>query len=130
MASLTGFAPVISCMSGRPLHWATRGGAHGRTCTDTVRVLSAPSLHWTTWAIWCRVKDSHPQPSRPERDASSVGLTRHMALAAGLSPETKTFEASRSDILSYGSIEIGGSPRIRTEFSPVKSRDFTVKVCN
>ena len=24
----------------------------------------------------------------------------------------------------------GGSPRIRTEFSPVKSRDFTVKVCN
>ena len=25
-------------------------GAHGRICTDTVRVLSAPSLHWTTWA--------------------------------------------------------------------------------
>ena len=24
----------------------------------------------------------------------------------------------------------GGLPRIRTEFSPVKSRDFTVKVCN
>ncbi len=24
----------------------------------------------------------------------------------------------------------GGSPRIRTEFSPVKSRDFTIKVCN
>jgi hypothetical protein len=24
----------------------------------------------------------------------------------------------------------GGSPRNRTEFSPVKSRDFTVKVCN
>ena len=24
----------------------------------------------------------------------------------------------------------GGSPRIRTVFSPVKSRDFTVKVCN
>src|SRR5437764_6267746 len=42
-------------------YWATRGwlaepkltakaGAHGRSCTDTVRVLSAPSLHWTTWA--------------------------------------------------------------------------------
>ena len=26
--------------------------------------------------------------------------------------------------------QIGGSPRTRTEFSPVKSRDFTVKVCN
>jgi hypothetical protein len=26
--------------------------------------------------------------------------------------------------------EIGGLPRIRTVFSPVKSRDFTVKVCN
>ena len=25
---------------------------------------------------------------------------------------------------------IGGLPRIRTVFSPVKSRDFTVKVCN
>ncbi len=25
-------------------------GAHGRICTDTVRVLSAPSLRWTTWA--------------------------------------------------------------------------------
>src|SRR5262245_49761618 len=24
----------------------------------------------------------------------------------------------------------GGSPRIRTVFSPVKSRDFTIKVCN
>jgi hypothetical protein len=24
----------------------------------------------------------------------------------------------------------GGLPRIRTEFSPVKSRDFTIKVCN
>jgi hypothetical protein len=24
----------------------------------------------------------------------------------------------------------GGLPRIRTGFSPVKSRDFTVKVCN
>ena len=27
-------------------------------------------------------------------------------------------------------VEIGGSPRIRTVFSPVKSRDFTIKVCN
>ena len=26
--------------------------------------------------------------------------------------------------------EIGGLPRIRTVFSPVKSRDFTIKVCN
>ena len=30
----------------------------------------------------------------------------------------------------HSSLENGGSPRIRTEFSPVKSRDFTVKVCN
>ena len=26
--------------------------------------------------------------------------------------------------------KVGGSPRICTEFSPVKSRDFTIKVCN
>ena len=53
-----------------------------------------------------------------------------MALPAGLSPATTTFEASHSDILSYGSVEIGGLPRIRTVFSPVKSRDFTAKVCS
>jgi len=32
--------------------------------------------------------------------------------------------------LSYGSVEIGGPPRIRTVFWPVKSRDFTAKVCS
>ena len=53
-----------------------------------------------------------------------------MVLPAGLSPATATFEASHSDNLSYGSVEIGGPPRIRTVFSPVKSRDFTIKVCN
>ena len=47
-----------------------------RVCTDTVRVLSAPSLHWTTWAAgagptnWCRVRDFHPRPLRSERNAS------------------------------------------------------------
>src|SRR6266581_3105843 len=45
-------------------------GAHGRICTDTVRVLSAPSLHWTTWAKWCRVRDFHPQPLRSDRSVS------------------------------------------------------------
>ena len=61
--------------------WATRGwlaelklkakaGAHSRICTDTLRVLSAPSLHWTTWAKWCRVREFHPQPLRSERSAS------------------------------------------------------------
>src|SRR5258708_6141870 len=53
-----------------------------------------------------------------------------MALPAGLSPATTTFEASYSDTLNYGSVEIGGPPRIRTVFSPVKSRDFTAKVCS
>ena len=53
-----------------------------------------------------------------------------MALPAGLSPATTTFEASHSDNLSYWSVEIGGPPRICTVFSPVKSRDFTVKVCS
>ena len=78
---------TVEGLSFVPLPWATRGwpaepklgakvGAHGRICTDTLRVLSAPSLHWTTWAfgdchqIWCRVRDFHPQPLRPERSAS------------------------------------------------------------
>src|SRR6266536_4323182 len=52
----------------RSLRTAT--GAHDRIRTDTVRVLSAPSLHWTTWASWCRVRDFHPQPLRSERSVS------------------------------------------------------------
>ena len=58
-------------LSGMPLLLGyTRVGAHGRICTDTVRVLSAPSLRWTTWAKWCRVRDFHPQPLRSERSVS------------------------------------------------------------
>ena len=34
-----------------------------------------------------------------------------LALPAGLSPATATFEASHSNNLSYGSVENGGSPR-------------------
>src|SRR2546426_11984766 len=82
MVSRTGFAPVISCMRGRrvvlqPFRLErnaaalvytrclrTATSAHGRTCTDTSRVLSAPSLRWTTWAKW------HPQPLRSERSVS------------------------------------------------------------
>jgi hypothetical protein len=84
---------------------------------------------------WCRVRDFHPQPLRSERSVScswtnaAKWYSRQPRKLSG-SPATATFEASRSDTLSYGSIEIGGSPRICTEFSPVKSRDFTVKVCN
>src|SRR5260370_39282364 len=51
----------LSGLSGTPLHWATRGwlaepelaakaGGHRRSCAATVRALSAPSPHWTTWA--------------------------------------------------------------------------------
>src|SRR5436853_434174 len=56
----------------RSNHWLgyTRVGAHGRIRTDTVRVLSALSLRWTTWAKWCRVREFHPQPLRSERSVS------------------------------------------------------------
>ena len=49
-----------------------------------------------------------------DRKTLCAGLNRHL-LTINHSPSTS---------------EIGGSPRIRTEFSPVKSRDFTIKVCN
>src|SRR5262249_22210935 len=45
----------------RSLRTAT--SAHGRICTDTLRVLSALPLRWATWAAcagppsWYRVKD-------------------------------------------------------------------------
>src|SRR2546426_5160772 len=48
----------------------TATSAHGRICSGTSRVLSAPSLRWTTWANWCRVRDFHPQPLRSERSVS------------------------------------------------------------
>lgn len=35
-----------------------------------------------------------------------------------------------SFFIHISSFQTGGLPRIRTEFSPVKSRDFTLKVCN
>src|SRR5438034_3083629 len=60
----------LSVLSGTPLPWATRGGAHGRIRADTSRVLSAPSLRWTPWAKWCRVRDFQPQPLRSERSVS------------------------------------------------------------
>jgi hypothetical protein len=45
-----------------------------------------------------------------------------MALPAGLSPATATFEASHSGNLSYGSVEIGELPRIRTVLCGLRDR--------
>jgi hypothetical protein len=124
-------------------------GAHGRICTGTVRILSALSLPWTTWAMnFCILP--------------SAFYIQKVVLPAGFPPATATFEASHSNNLSYGSernaeggmknaesrrplavpkseffllhssffLPNGGPPRICTEFSPGKSRDFTSKVCN
>src|SRR5881296_3406968 len=50
-------------------HWATRGGAHGRACTGTWRVLRAPSLRWTTWAARAErtlvPREGVPPPTSP-----------------------------------------------------------------
>ena len=52
-------------LSGMPLLLGyTRVGAHGRICTDTVRVLSAPSLRWTTWARLVP-REGFPPPTSP-----------------------------------------------------------------
>jgi hypothetical protein len=133
----------FSVLSGTPLHWATRGWCprsdlHRHCARFKCAVSSLDYVGEMACRAearrsggWCRVRDFHPQPLRSERSVSCRWTNAaEMALPAGLSPATATFEASRSDTLSYGSIEIGGSPRIRTEFSPVKSRGFTVKVCN
>ena len=41
-----------------------KAGAHGGICTDTLRVLSAPSLHWTTWAKLVP-REGFPPPTSP-----------------------------------------------------------------
>ena len=52
-------------LSGTPLLIGLHAvGAHGRICTDTVRVLSAPSLHWTTWAKLVP-REGFPPPTSP-----------------------------------------------------------------
>ena len=56
-----------------------------------------------------RLPDSESGPSAIRVEPHA----RQLALPAGLSPATATFEASHSDNLSYGSVEIGESPRIR-----------------
>jgi hypothetical protein len=49
-----------------------KAGVHGRICTDTVRVLSAPSLRWTTWAkLVPRERFGFPSPATrwiPKKD--------------------------------------------------------------
>ena len=109
------------------------------------------------------MKDLHLQPSRSERDASSIGLTRRYRCnwcirqdsrlqtprskrsmiiifttdaKIGADGETRTLVGQCPAVYKTAAVaaephrQNGGLPRIRTEFSPVKSRDFTVKVCN
>ena len=52
-------------LSGTPLLVGLHAdGAHGRICTDTLRVLSAPSLRWTTWAKLVP-REGFPPPTSP-----------------------------------------------------------------
>lgn len=47
------FTSNLSVLSGTSLLIGLHAdGAHGRICTGTVRILSAPSLRWTTWTKW------------------------------------------------------------------------------
>jgi len=50
--------------------------------------------------------------------------------AANCSPTCQLSVRSRGRSQFHHGCGNGGWPRVRTEFSPVKSRDFTVKVCN
>ena len=54
LSGLSGMSLLVGLHAGkignRQSQIANWNGAHGRICTGTVRVLSALSLHWTTWA--------------------------------------------------------------------------------
>ena len=55
-----------------------------------------------------------------------MGPTERLALSWG---NARQFTKLLLSLLSHIG-KNGGLPRNRTEFSPVKSRDFTIKVCN
>ena len=63
-------------LSGTPLHWATRGWCPRsdlhRHCARFKCAVSALDYVgcWRMANNWCRVRDFHPQPLRPERSAS------------------------------------------------------------
>ena len=63
--------------------------------------------------------DDTPNFSRVSTESAMMW---QMALPAGLSPATATFEASHSGNLSYGSVEIGELPRIRTVLCGLRVR--------
>ena len=72
-----------------------------------------------------RLPDSESGPSAIRVEPHA----RNLVHPAGLPPANSPFEAEDDNKFHHGCGN-GGLPRIRTEFSPVKSRDFTVKVCN
>lgn len=88
---LFGFEPNRSAIPGEP-----HAGSPSRSSTNEgwsatrdlhpegAAILSRRGLLFPLRPVavkWCRVKDSHPQPSRSERDASAVGLTRQLNAA-------------------------------------------------
>src|SRR5437667_9885646 len=104
--------PAIAAVDQLP-----QNGAPTWICTDTSRALSAPSLRWTTWAKWCRVRDFHPQPLRSERSVScrwtnaAKIVNRKSQIVNEIGTPGRTFACNlrvRSAalyILSYGSVE-------------------------
>lgn len=81
---------------------------------------------------WCIRQDSHLQTLRSKRRMIIISPR----MRNGADGETCTLVGQCPAVYKTAAVaaephrQIGGSPRIRTEFSPVKSRDFTVKVCN
>ena len=81
---------------------------------------------------WCIRQDSHLQTLRSKRRMIIIS-SRMRNEADG---ETRTLVGQGPAVYKTAAVaaephrQNGGLPRNRTEFSPVKSRDFTVKVCN
>ena len=92
--------------------WATgaENGPPGRICTRNFSFLrGAPLLVGLQGGTayggkWSPRQDLHPHCLRSERSASALGYVGKVVLPAGFAPATVSFEASRADLLRYGSV--------------------------
>jgi hypothetical protein len=130
----------LPVLSGTPLligltrrNWCIRQDSHLQTLRSKRRMIII-SLRMRKWG---RRRDSHSRGAHARQFTKLLlSLLSHIGEMACVHSSSRGKVRPMEDILCsdptgrWLRAKDGGLPRIRTAFSPVKSRDFTVKVCN